>query len=534
MSAAPRVSLCMIVRDSSRTLEAALESIKPWVDEIIVVDTGSTDNSRQIALRYSASVFEVPWCDDFSSARNASLERATGDWLFWMDSDDTISIENGRKLRALADKDLASAPTAYVMQVHCPGPQGSADVTIVDHVKMFQNDRALRFEGRIHEQILPAIRRNNGNVEWTDVYVTHSGVEHSAAAKKRKQQRDLRLLQMELAERPGHSFVLFNLGMTHADMEQWHTAVEYLKRSLQVSSACESHVRKAYALLVECLLQLNLDEEATQFLNQGLNLFFDDPELNFRRGILEHRAKNYDCAVAAFHAALANRGEHSFSSRDHGITGYKARHNLATLYRELGQLDHSELQLRLALTEQPTYRDGWRRLAETLLDQKKYTTLEAEIETAESNCIPPDELACIEAKLAAHRGTIGAAIEILNRTISLSTEIAEPLRLKCQLLFEHCSIDEAIAALEELCRFCPEDGAAWHNLGTANHKAGRTDLAISCYKKSLTVRPQSEITMIQLTNAQNSIYQQGQIQLFIRDEDTNISAILENPIPVPT
>jgi GT2 family glycosyltransferase/2-polyprenyl-3-methyl-5-hydroxy-6-metoxy-1,4-benzoquinol methylase len=84
----PKVSLCMIVRDSAETLSACLESIRPWVDELIVVDTGSLDSTPDIAQQYGAKLFHFPWCDDFSAARNESLSHATGDWLFWMDSEE--------------------------------------------------------------------------------------------------------------------------------------------------------------------------------------------------------------------------------------------------------------------------------------------------------------------------------------------------------------------------------------------------------------------------------------------------------------
>ena len=85
----PRLSLCMIVRDSSRTLPACLESIHPWVDEMVIVDTGSTDETPRIVESFGGRLFHFPWCDDFSAARNESLRHARGDWLFWMDSDDT-------------------------------------------------------------------------------------------------------------------------------------------------------------------------------------------------------------------------------------------------------------------------------------------------------------------------------------------------------------------------------------------------------------------------------------------------------------
>ena len=157
----PRLSLCMIVRDNARTLPACLESIRPWVDEMVIVDTGSVDETPRIVESFGGRLFHFPWCDDFSAARNESLRHALGDWLFWMDSDDTIPLECGRGLRALAYGDIPAHVLGFTMQVHCPGygddGEPDFDVTMVDHVKLFRNRPDLRFDHRIHEQVLPAM-----------------------------------------------------------------------------------------------------------------------------------------------------------------------------------------------------------------------------------------------------------------------------------------------------------------------------------------------------------------------------------------
>lgn len=494
MQTASALSLCLIARDSARTLSACLASICPWVDDMVVVDTGSHDETMSIAHQFGARVFEFPWRDDFSAARNESLRHALGDWVFWMDSDDTISPENGLRLRHVGAQRIDASPIAYVMQVHCPGPAGSSDVTVVDHVKLFRNDPRLRFEGRIHEQILPAIRRVGGDVGWTDIFVTHSGVEHSAEARLRKQIRDLKLLELELAEKPAHPFVLFNLGMTYADMDRPEIAGEFLKRCLKVSSSDESHVRKAYALLVGCLLQLQSDTEARRVAARSLELFPHDPELSFRMGVIEQRARNFDVAINFYRSALAESSDRHFSSRDRGITGHKARHNMATAYRELRRLDLAELQWRLALESEPNYVDGWRGLVEALLEQGKLTTLSVELDNSQLSSLPKYEVACARARLIAKQGSIGEAIHLLDAAMAEDGETVEPLRVKCQLLFEHSDPFEAISALEGLCRRIPEDGAAWHNLGVAHWNAQQGVQAMECLERSLRVRPGCSVT----------------------------------------
>ena len=90
------VSLCMIVRNEEDVLGRCLESVKDIVDEIIIVDTGSTDKTKEIAGRFTNAVYDFPWIDDFSAARNFSFSKATMDYQMWLDADDVIEKRTGR------------------------------------------------------------------------------------------------------------------------------------------------------------------------------------------------------------------------------------------------------------------------------------------------------------------------------------------------------------------------------------------------------------------------------------------------------
>ncbi|MBI3462405.1 MAG: glycosyltransferase, partial [Planctomycetes bacterium] len=231
------ISLCLIMRDNQRTIGACLESVRQWVDQMVCIDTGSNDETPNIAERLGARVFHFPWCDSFSAARNESFRHARGEWIFWMDSDDTIDAENGRAMKARVLGQVDPAITAFTMKVYCPGAgeNGDVGVTAVDQVKLIRNFPELRWDRRIHEQIIPAIRRAGGEIVQTDLHLVHSGADHTPDGKNRKLERDLRLLGLELEEFPDHPFTLFNLGMTYRDAGQYDRAIEYLRRSIERS-----------------------------------------------------------------------------------------------------------------------------------------------------------------------------------------------------------------------------------------------------------------------------------------------------------
>jgi GT2 family glycosyltransferase/tetratricopeptide (TPR) repeat protein/2-polyprenyl-3-methyl-5-hydroxy-6-metoxy-1,4-benzoquinol methylase len=494
------LSLCMIVRDNVRTIRPCLESIRPWVDEMVVVDTGSVDETPGIAAALGARVFHFPWCDDFSAARNESLRHARGEWVFWMDSDDTIDAGCGRKLRELAYGTADPSLLGYVVQVHCPGPNddGVVDVTAVDHVKLVRNRPDLRFEGRIHEQILPALRRAGGDVAWTDLYVVHSGSDQSLAAQERKRQRDLRLLELELQDRPEHTFTLFNLGMTHADAGRYEEAAGFLTRSIARSGPNDSHLRKAYALLMFAQMQTGRRDEARATCRRGRALFPDDIELRFREGVLLHDTGYLAEAERAYMGVLNNHEERHFASLDRGIKGFKSLQNLAVLYTDMGRFAEAERVWREVIRQVPTYRAGWRGLGDALLRQNKGAEALALAEELIRSDQRRAEGCLLKSRVAAARGDVAGARTGLEAVVREKPGDLDVRRMLCHLLFEHGTNAEAEHAIGELVHLDPSDASAFHNLGTIYLRTHRYAEAQRAYRESLRLRPASAITHLNL------------------------------------
>jgi GT2 family glycosyltransferase/glycosyltransferase involved in cell wall biosynthesis/tetratricopeptide (TPR) repeat protein len=361
----PRVSLTMIVRNEEANLPDCLDGLRGLFHEIVVVDTGSADRTREVAREAGARVFDVPWADSFAAARNAALDRATGDYAFWLDADDRLDPDNRGRLTDLL-RALNGAPRAYVMKCRCLSDRPGGPATVVDHVRLFPLRPDVRWDHRVHEQILPALRRAGTEVRWADVTVTHVGYA-DPAVRRRKLDRDLRLLRLDLEEKPGHPFTLFNLGSVYAEAGDQARALECLTASLRASDPRDSIVRKLYSLIAQAHRQLGRPGEAAACVREGLGHYPEDAELGFLDGLLRREARDLVGAEAAFRALLAGReGEH-FASVDDALRGVKARHNLAVVYAESGRPERAAEEWRAVVGADPGFGPAWAGLADLAL-----------------------------------------------------------------------------------------------------------------------------------------------------------------------
>jgi GT2 family glycosyltransferase/tetratricopeptide (TPR) repeat protein len=468
----PRVSLCLIVKDEEANLADCLGGAADLVDEVIVVDTGSTDRTREIAARFGARVFDFPWCDSFAAARNESLRHATGDWVFWLDADDRLDDENRARLRALLAR-LGDENAAYAMKCLClPDPVTGA-ATVVDHMRLFRNRPDIRWQYRVHEQILPAVRRAGGAVCWSDVVIRHVGYQ-DPALRRRKLDRDLRLLHLEDAERPDDSFTLFNLGSVNQELGRPMEALAALRRSLERSHPRDSIVRKLYALVVQCHRQLGQPREALAACQAGRGLYPDDAELLFSEGVLRRELGDPAAAEACLVRLLgAHEAEH-FASLDAGLRGYKARHNLAVLYQEQGRHAEAESQWRAALAERGDFLPAWLGLAEVYLAQQRWPDLDQVLGPLGGLPEGALEAAVLRARAHLARREFAPAREVLQAAIVEHPQAPWPRVILSHLLLqEGQDWHAAERALQDVLALDPHHAEALRNLTVLRRQRGR-------------------------------------------------------------
>jgi glycosyltransferase involved in cell wall biosynthesis/Tfp pilus assembly protein PilF len=215
---APSVSLCMITKDEQANICGCLESVCGLVDEIVVVDTGSADRTKETARSCGAKVFSFPWTGSFAEARNESLRHATGDWIIFLDADERLNTFGVKDcLRKSASN---RGVDAYVVPIINSGPDGKAESTVGRAVRFFRNLPGIQFSGRVHENVDLFLTKSGARACHADFEILHFGYALEPDIVKKKYERNLHLLKEELTEYPGNSHFRYHLGLTFMALER--------------------------------------------------------------------------------------------------------------------------------------------------------------------------------------------------------------------------------------------------------------------------------------------------------------------------
>jgi tetratricopeptide (TPR) repeat protein len=227
-----RWSACLIVRDEEARLAGALDSLNGVVDELCILDTGSRDRTLALARARADRVESFRWCEDFAAARNACLELATGDWVLVLDADErliTAPAAARTELERFAARHPACVGRVLVENVEEERVCGRARIS-----RLLPNDGAHRYAGRVHEQIVRIDPAGPNEPARADIGLTlrHVGYQLEPAARQAKLQRNLALLERQLADTPGDGYLWFQLGRTRAQAGATQRALEDLERAL--------------------------------------------------------------------------------------------------------------------------------------------------------------------------------------------------------------------------------------------------------------------------------------------------------------
>ena len=228
-----RLSLCMIVKDEEEMLPRCLAAAAPAVDEIVIVDTGSTDRTIEIALEFGATVIERAWTGSFSEARNVSFDAATGDWLMFLDADEVLVEEDVERLRALRGKTWREA--FYLTEISYTGELGDGTAATHTALRVFRARPEYRFSGSLHEQIAETLPLHlPERLEATDVRVEHFGYLGAVRDAKEKSRRNIELLLRQRDAGQSDPFLHFNLGSEYGAVGDAAAALAEFERAWEL------------------------------------------------------------------------------------------------------------------------------------------------------------------------------------------------------------------------------------------------------------------------------------------------------------
>ncbi|MCU7667915.1 glycosyltransferase [Bacillus thuringiensis] len=271
------ISLCMIVKDEEKRLPNCLESVKDLVDEIIIVDTGSTDKTEDIAKDFGAQIYHFEWIHDFAAARNFSLEKATKDWILWLDADESIEKIN---INELKEKLETTSHLGFEVEIHNILVENQAPL-IHKSIRLFKNELNINFMNKVHEQ--PSIHNNNipyYEVGLLPITVNHIGYREDVVIDKDNKDRNFKILKEELKHNPNNRFLHFNMANEYLRNEDYHNALYHYKIATNNKKDNEM-LSHSLLKMVLALYELKRFDEMFELLNEGQKRFPDYTDIYY-------------------------------------------------------------------------------------------------------------------------------------------------------------------------------------------------------------------------------------------------------------
>ncbi len=361
------ISLCMIVKNEEKNLKACLESVKDIADEIIVVDTGSTDKTKQIAKKFNAKVLDFEWINDFAAARNESIRYATKDWILVLDADEILDEQNKKEVKELV-KDNETDGFVFLQKNYTndafiagfnsePLKFKKADYkgwfgTLI--VRLFRNNRGFEFVGAVHETIDISIRSKNGKIRESKVEINNYGNTNPEIVRK-KTKFYLELAKKKVKQNPSERSY-YELGVLYKGEGDFENAGASFKKALEFN---QKDAKSLYELGIVSERKGNL-AEAIKYYVDSVKIK-EDADTLYSLGLCYIKINILpEAAKALGKALLVNPNKYAI---------YNA---LGSVLEKMGDWDSAISTLRFGIKLNPIYTVGYYNLGVVLDKRKDY------------------------------------------------------------------------------------------------------------------------------------------------------------------
>lgn len=326
------LSLCMITKNEEKNLSRCLDSIKDIVDEIIIVDTGSTDKTVEIAKSYGAHIYHYDWNNDFSKARNVSLQKATKDWILVLDADEVLPYEEGLKLKNIINTSVNEGLFLRLDNIIESVNLGDAVV-----LRVFKNNPKYRFRGPMHEQIIFSIEEECGKnkIQPTNVKIVHYGYDPNVCDMEEKQKRNLSILESYPQEdRDGYFY--YSIGNEYSRIKDYDKAIEMYNEAIEYTKA--NYVDTMPSYLTYLVINLSKTYCALKQYKKAISIIkeFENKYPNFRDLYFLEAIYNIDCG----YFSKAKESLLKYLNTDYSLyifpdNNYEESYNMGILLRDI-------------------------------------------------------------------------------------------------------------------------------------------------------------------------------------------------------
>ncbi|MCE5336988.1 MAG: glycosyltransferase [Desulfobacteraceae bacterium] len=307
MQRSPGLSVCMIVKNEAENMAEALESFKSFADEIVVVDTGSTDDTKKIATKYTSNIYDFKWIDDFSAARNYAISKARRTYQIWLDADDRITEQDQRHINSMKSMFDGKKAFYFVLENH----QDDAPMSTCLQLRCLPILDGVKFEGSIHEQIFPSAVKAGLNLVTTDIAIRHMGY-MTDEIRMAKARRNLEILENERSRGADYGSLYFYLALTHAPLGDKQEAIRCMEKALErfERENFNHHlIPEGYLFLTKVTYEMEDFDRCIRYLTRARCMADGNPFHNYQMGILYQRIGKHMEAIDCFREAVGKRYE---------------------------------------------------------------------------------------------------------------------------------------------------------------------------------------------------------------------------------